>query len=101
DWAQAIEHYKKAAELAPTYSPAFNILGYAHRQAGDYASAEQAFQKYIELIPKDPNPYDSYGELLLKMGRFDEAIAQYRKALQIDPNFLASHQGIASDLMYQ
>ena len=39
----------------------------------NYADAEKAFQKYIELIPKDPNPYDSYAELLLKMGRFDDS----------------------------
>lgn len=97
----AIEHYKKATEISPTYSTAFNILGYAYRQNADYANAEQAFKKYIELIPKDPNPYDSYAELLLKMGRFDESIAQYRKALEIDPNFVNSHFGIAADLMYQ
>lgn len=101
DMPQAIEHYKKATELAPTYSTAFNILGYAYRQNADYANAEQAFKKYIELIPKDPNPYDSYAELLLKMGRFDESITQYRKALEIDPNFINSHQGIAAALMYQ
>ena len=101
DYAQAISHYKKATELAPTYSGAYNILGYAYRQSGDYASAEQAFKKYTELIPNDPNPYDSYGELLLKMGRFDDSITQYRKALSIDPNFVASHLGISADLMYQ
>jgi tetratricopeptide (TPR) repeat protein len=101
DYARAIEHYKKATELAPSYSPAYNILGYAYRQAGDYNNAEQAFKKYIELIPNDPNPYDSYGELLLKMGRFDDSITQYRKALSIDPNFVASHFGISADLMYQ
>ena len=101
DMSQAIEHYKKATELAPTYSTAFNILGYAYRQNADYANAEQAFKKYIELIPNDPNPYDSYAELLLKMGRFDESIAQYRKALAIDSNFINSHQGIAAALMYQ
>lgn len=100
DMAHAIQHYKKATELAPTYSTAFNILGYAYRQNADYANAEQAFKKYIELIPKDPNPYDSYAELLLKMGRFDESIAQYRKALEIDANFVNSHFGIAADLMY-
>ena len=100
DYRQAIEHYKKATELEPKYSTAFNILGYAYRQAGDYANAEQAFKKYVELIPNDPNPYDSYAELLLKMGRFDESIAQYRKALSIDPNFIASHLGSAADLMY-
>jgi tetratricopeptide (TPR) repeat protein len=98
---QAIEHYKKATELAPDYSSAYNLLGYAYRQNVDYPNAEQAFKKYIELIPKDPNPYDSYAELLLKMGRFDESITQYRKALEIDPNFINSHQGIGAALMYQ
>ncbi|HEY1434290.1 MAG TPA: tetratricopeptide repeat protein, partial [Thermoanaerobaculia bacterium] len=86
---------------APTYSSAFNLLGYAYRQNVDYANAEKAFQNYVALIPKDPNPYDSYAELLLKMGRFDEAIAQYRKALEIDPNFVNAHQGIAMALLYQ
>jgi tetratricopeptide (TPR) repeat protein len=100
DYVRAIEQYKKATELAPTYSPAYNILGYAYRQTGDYAAAEQAFKKYIELIPKDPNPYDSYGELLLKMGKFEDAITQYRKALAIDPNFVNSHFAISAALMY-
>src|SRR6266513_1652358 len=101
DFAQAINHYKKATEIAPDFSTAFNILGYAYRQNEDYANAENAFKKYIELIPNDPNPYDSYAELLLKMGRFDEAIAQYNKALAVDSNFVNSHFGIAAALTYQ
>jgi tetratricopeptide (TPR) repeat protein len=52
------------------------------------------------LIPKDPNPYDSYAEFLLKVGRFDDSIAQYRKALAIEPNFTNAYQGIAMDLAY-
>jgi tetratricopeptide (TPR) repeat protein len=35
------------------------------------------------------------------MGKFDDSIAQYRKALVIDPNFINSYQGIAAALMYQ
>ena len=101
DFTQAIGHYKKATELAPYYSTAWNILGYAYRQNQAYADAENAFKKYIELIPNDPNPYDSYAELLLKMGRFDEAIVQYNKALSIEPNFVNSHFGIAAALAYQ
>jgi tetratricopeptide (TPR) repeat protein len=101
EYEQAIARYKKATELAPGYSPAYNILGYAYRQQGNYQDAEQAFKKYIELIPNDPNPYDSYAELLLKMGRFDDSIAQYRKALSMDSHFVPSHFGIAADLMYQ
>ena len=101
DFTQAISHYKRATELAPDYSTAFNILGYAYRQNEAYNDAENAFKKYIELIPNDPNPYDSYAELLLKMGRFDEAITQYNKALAIDSNFVNSHFGIAAALMYK
>jgi len=100
DYSKAIEQYRKATEIAPEYSTAWNILGYAYRQNGDYASAEKSFQKYIQLIPKDPNPYDSYAELLLKMGRYDDSIAQYRKALEIQPNFVNAHQGIAMALLY-
>lgn len=96
----AVEHYKKATELAPNFSQTYNQLGYAYRQQGDYANSEQAFKKYVELIPSDPNPYDSYAELLLKTGRFDESITQYRKALAIDPHFIPSHFGISADLMY-
>jgi tetratricopeptide (TPR) repeat protein len=100
EYGPAIEHYKKATELAPNYSPAYNILGYAYRQQDDFTNAEQAFKKYVELIPNDPNPYDSYAELLLKMGKFDESIVQYRKALAIDPHFVPSHFGISADLTY-
>jgi tetratricopeptide (TPR) repeat protein len=100
DAAAAIEHFKKANDIAPNYSAPYNQMGYAYRQLGDFENAERAFKKYIELIPNDPNPYDSYGELLLKMGRFDDSIVQYRKALAIDSNFLASHLGISADLMY-
>jgi len=100
EYDRAVEHYKRATEISPTYSPAYNLLGYAYRQQENYGEAEQAFKKYVQLIPNDPNPYDSYAELLLKMGKFDDSIGQYRKALSVDSRFVPSHFGIAADLMY-
>lgn len=93
----AIEEYNKSTAIAPDFSPPYNLLGYAYRSLGNYTEAENAFKKYIELIPNDPNPYDSYAELLLTVGRFDESIEQYQKALSHNPNFIASHIGIATD----
>jgi tetratricopeptide (TPR) repeat protein len=101
DYPKTIREYRASVEVAPDFAPAYNLLGYALRATGDYAASEKAFKKYIELIPNDPNPYDSYAELLMKMGRFDESIAMYRKALTTDPQFSPSHIGIASNLMYQ
>jgi tetratricopeptide (TPR) repeat protein len=93
-------HCEAAAAVNPSYSLAYNMLGYARRFLGDFAGAEEAFKKYIALIPDDPNPYDSYAELLMKMGRFDESIAQYRKALAVDGWFANARVGIAANLMY-
>ena len=92
---------RKPPSWRRTFSSAYNLLGYAYRQNVDYPNAEAAFKKYIELIPNDPNPYDSYAELLLKMGKFDDAITQYRKSLAIDQNFINAHQGIAMALLYK
>ena len=52
------------------------------------------------MLPREPNPYDSYAELLLKVGRHDESIAMYRKALEADSHFVPSFVGIATNLMY-
>jgi tetratricopeptide (TPR) repeat protein len=93
----AIQELRTAIGLNPRFSLAFNQLGYAYRSAGNVAEAEKTFLRYIALVPGDPNPYDSYAELLMKVGRFDESIGQYRKALAIDPHFTGSFVGIATD----
>mgnify|MGYP003693646447 CR=1 FL=1 len=35
------------------------------------------------------------------MGKFDDSVTQYRKALSIDQNFINAHQGIAMALLYK
>lgn len=100
EYTKEIDEYQKAIALNPQYSIAYNQLGYAYRSVGNTSAAETAFKQYIALIPNDANPYDSYAELLMKAGRFDESIAQYKKALSIDEHFGASYVGIAADHMY-
>lgn len=100
EYAKAIEQYEKANAINASFSPVYNQLGYAYRSLEKYPESERAFKKYIELLPNDPNPYDSYAELLMKMGRFDESIRNYEKALSIDPHFVASFIGIGNDHLY-
>jgi tetratricopeptide (TPR) repeat protein len=74
--------------------------GYSYRFLGDYEAAEKAFRKYIELVPDDANPYDSYADLMLKLGRYQESIEYYRKALEVNPGFAPSMVGIATNLNF-
>jgi tetratricopeptide (TPR) repeat protein len=99
-WDEGIDEYRKVLEIDSDYAPALNSLGYAARAAARYDVAEDAFRRYIDVLPSEPNPYDSYAEFLMKMGRFDESIVQYRKALEVDPTFTASDIGIANNQMF-
>jgi len=101
EWDDAVELYMRAADVNPDYSPAYNQMGYAYRSLGDFEKAETAFKRYIELIPDDPNPYDSYAELLLKMGRYEESIAYYERALTVNPQFSFSRLGISANRIMQ
>ncbi len=96
---RAIDEFNAAIAINRQYALAYNQLGYAFRSANQMPAAERIFRRYIALVPDDPNPYDSYAELLMKLGRFDESIAQYRKALSIDKHFTGSFVGIAANEM--
>ncbi len=101
DYQDALNEFSKATEIDSNFSPAYNMLGYSNKQLMNYDAAEKAFKKYIELIPNDPNPYDSYAELLLKEGKYDQSIENYQKALTYNPHFVSSMLGIAADEMYK
>ncbi len=98
NWPEAIAAYQRAAAIDSTFSPVYNQLGYAYRFTDRDTEAEAVFKKYIQLIPDDPNPHDSYAELLMKLGRFEESITQYEQALKIQSTFPPSYFGIASNL---
>lgn len=101
DDATALRHFTEAVKLDKNYAPAYNNIGYSNLSLGRYGDAEQAFKTYIKLIPKNPNPYDSYAELLMKTGEFDASIKQYQRALLIDPTFINSYRGIGNNYAYK
>ena len=101
DYQLALDHLKQAIGLDSKYAPAYNMLGYTESELKNYDEAEQAFKTYISLIPDNPNPYDSYAELLLKMGQYDESIEQYKVALEKDPNFTMSLIGIGNNFVFK
>jgi len=95
-WQDEYEMSKKltlrALAVDPNYAPCHNQLAYLYSRAGDIDKALEYAAKYIELLPNQPNPHDSYGEMLRFAGRYPEALEQYRLALKIDPTFYISQK---------
>ena len=98
-WLYKLDEYERsktftlqALEDDPSYATAYNQLGYLYSRSREYDKAIDAMEKYVKLLPNEPNPHDSYGEMLRLSGRFDDALEQYHIALKIDPTFYISQK---------
>ncbi len=63
----------------------FNDLGYQFLQENKLESAVYVFEKNVRLYPESWNAWDSLGEIAAKAGRKEQAIASYRKSLDLNP----------------
>jgi len=93
DQAQRI--MEKALAIDKNFPAALNDLAYVDARNRKFDKALAAMDRYVALLPKEPNPQDSYGEMLRMTGNFEGSLAHYRAALQIDPDFITSQVGIA------
>jgi eukaryotic-like serine/threonine-protein kinase len=93
DVPKAIELQQRVLKLDPLFAPAYNELAYYYDDLGNYEKSIWAINEYIKRAPNEPNPYDSRGELYANGGQLEPALASYRKAIEIDSNFIGSYRG--------
>ncbi len=91
---QALRIMEKALALDKDYPAALNDLAYLYARNRQFEKAFAAMDRYVALLPKEPNPQDSYGELLRMAGNFEGSLQHYRAALKIDPDFVTSQVGL-------
>ena len=78
---------REGLQIDPKAETLLNVESYTLAISGDLAGALQDNDRYAALRPTDPNPMDSRGDILFIAGRHDEAVAAYRKVLEIRPDF--------------
>lgn len=94
-WGRAAELAEQAVHVDPDFAGALNNLGYDYAFEGNFEKAFPIMRHYIEVLPGEPNPQDSYAEILRMAGRFEEAIEHYHASLKIEPTFGESLLGLA------
>ena len=90
DYRKAIEFRTTAIKIDPLFKRAWNGLAYNYNAIGDLDSSIWAINQYIAISPGEANPYDTRGDLYAQNGKLDEAIASYKEALRIKPDFAVS-----------
>lgn len=79
------EHKKGIQSSYNTSENEINNFGY--RLVGDNKTTDalKIFKLNTQLYPEAWNTYDSYGEILLKTGQKKEALENYKKSLELNP----------------
>ncbi len=73
--------YKRVSKSAE-----LNTLGYVYLRSGRIDEALLAFNFNTYLFKDNPNVFDSYGEALAISGDTSNAITNYKKVLELDPD---------------
>lgn len=63
-----------------------NSIGYKLLQSEKLDEAAAVFKLNVEAFPKSFNVYDSYAEALLSQGDKEQAIINYKKSVEMNPN---------------
>ena len=87
---EAIQEFNKALELDPNLGIAYLWLGGTYARMENYNKAIKILEKYASVSAGDASPFDSMANVFFKMGRLDEAIAKYKEALAVKPDFYLS-----------
>lgn len=99
NFTTAAELAEKAVAADPKDADAVMLLGFARLQLRQHEAAVKALTRAIELNPKGLTLYDRRGDAYLKLGKWNEAVADFDKFLAMtkDPTAAAHHwrRGIA------
>jgi tetratricopeptide (TPR) repeat protein len=81
---ESVTFVKKALQLEPENGSFLDSLGWAYFKADKLDLAETSLRRAAEQLQTNSVIQDHYGDVLLKLGRLDEAIAAFTRALAGD-----------------
>ena len=81
---ESVEYLKKALAIEPDNGSFLDSLGWAYFKAGKLDLAEENLRRAAEQLRDNSVIQEHYGQLLFRIGRFEEAISSWNRALAGD-----------------
>ncbi len=95
-WQDAEKEYRRAIELNPNSAAAHYFYGFTFLVPEKrFDQALEEFRLALSLDPLSPIMNTNYATTLMVAHRFPEALAQFQKTLERDPNFRPAHHKLA------
>lgn len=90
----AIQNLKAALEIEQK-GEYYDDIAENYKNLGDYTNALKYNKLAVETTPNDPRLHYNYGYHLAEVRQLKSAIIQFRKALQLQPNYADAKQALA------
>jgi tetratricopeptide (TPR) repeat protein len=90
---KVLEFVDKALEIDPDYIDALNLKGSMLNSMKDHEGALKLLQRLLTIDERDPERpraariHTDMGAQLMSLGRLDEAIKEFDKALEANPDY--------------
>ncbi len=86
--------YRAVLTLKPNHAEAYNSLGMVYVGQGKLTQAVECYREAVKHAAKSPDPHFNMGVALARMGRGDDALAEFARSLEIDPNYPGAREAI-------
>jgi len=90
--AASVAFYQQALAIAPDHFAAHHYLIHSYENIGRIDDALRHGEAYARLASAIPHARHMYGHDLRRVGRVDEAIAEFRKAYDMEKAYYASEK---------
>jgi Tfp pilus assembly protein PilF len=94
----ALLHFERALSFNPDLHDAWNNRGLAFTDIGLFDEAIASFRKSAALMPA-VEPYLGIANIYCTMIRLEQAAAEWRKAIEIDPGCIDAHYNLGVTLL--
>ena len=94
---EAIAECRRAIEVDPDFGNPYNDIGAYLIEQGRYEEAVPWLKKAMGARRYEPRhfPHANLGRVWAKLGRAREAMLEFRKALEIEPNYAVARRELA------
>lgn len=91
DYPSAETDLQETLKLSPQHLAAYMLTAEVAAKSKTPAEAANAYSKVVSTFPTNPLVYNNRGMYLQSLGRTQEALADFDKAIQLDPKFMPSY----------
>ncbi len=102
-WEEAIKYYEKAISIKPNFAGFYRNFAKIWQRLGKHELATEYSYKALSLEPTSASATEclSLGNKLLELGKVEEAIACYYRAIELDKKLSAAYNKLGNILIQQ